>query len=46
MFVINVEISNLVIITVTTMLVSNLTRRQGCQKRASVLVKNIFSGQC
>jgi hypothetical protein len=44
MFVINAEIGNLVIITVTTMLVSNLPRRQGRQKRVSVLVEKILSG--
>jgi hypothetical protein len=44
MFVINAVISNLAIIIVTAMLVSNLPRLQGSQKRVSVLVENIFSG--
>jgi len=44
MFVINAEISNLAIINLTTMLVSNLPRRQGLQKRVSVLVEKNFSG--
>ena len=42
MIVINATISNLVIITVTTMVVSNLPRRQGRQKQFSVPVENCF----
>jgi hypothetical protein len=42
MFAINATISNLAIITVTTMLVSNLPRRQGRQKRVSVPVEKFF----
>ena len=42
MFAINATISNLAIITLTTMLVSNLPRRQGRQKRDSVPVEKFF----
>ena len=42
MFAINATISNLAIITVTTMLDSNLPRRQGRQKRVSVIVEKKF----
>jgi len=42
MFAINATISNLAIITVTTMLDSKLPRRQGRQKRVSVIVKKIL----